>query len=855
MVKIGGGQVPEAQEANRENAPWYKQNLKLVDPNADSWFESFGPKPVSEVYREPLSAMGKVAGLLSHVAASDLKIVEGFEVADDIFGWRWGASRWGLSIPDTKLGQELLKALEQEKVAVSYKSNWLITHEQFEESSRRKRLQGQWATEAGTPFLQYLKLGTDQDGNEIAYWFVDLIVTPVHIEGVNYFEFENDDKDGSISTYTLNSDSGGFSIGQLSTKLALPVFLKQLAFMSETPFPSTQIMTMSRDLAFKGVPDEARPVPFFSIRKNEEGVGYSKLQASRYPGESDAYVRTIFPQVVQFGWRLSTESIPYLSKLLPVIINGCSTAMTTVEDGYVNFLSPDFSASWDDVLGSPSSKLQEGASRLSRAGAPRWIPVTQIGDLLVQTTDTYVRHLELSKAGDLQGSREQLEKLVEDGAGPYLIHAINSLIYSHLIPELDQKPDVISEIEYFANQAADQQMAGQSTDALCNLGLAYFKLKDLDASASTFLRALARWDEELSHAVDLDIGPETYRASRYVEAQASYFMALIEAERGNFELVEKWEKRCRFAGGYTPAPGVLEHSPAGRERFTPIEPSSNHFLLPGSQDAEGLVAEPSEVSAKLNLYQIFPAIPENSIIRQLVSNFGSKLKLSQTLSTSSFEDGQDSSDSYYVLLKLALLYSAVEAWERLTGKGLFIVSDQELSDLLAGDPAWKHFRERLMSVTSSSKLKSSLQAFYDRETLDLIPLLAAIRHGFFHPGLTATNSTLVAKPKLRELLLRTHARVEAALLESFEDWASKMERWHDLSTQGDDDLMETALELNFAAGYPRAAVESEFRTELTEQQWQDLIEQIWGYSRYPEEEETIEELIADFMIRLVLIYH
>jgi hypothetical protein len=46
MVKIGG-QVPQSQEANKENAPWYKQNLRLVNPNADSWFESFGPKPAS----------------------------------------------------------------------------------------------------------------------------------------------------------------------------------------------------------------------------------------------------------------------------------------------------------------------------------------------------------------------------------------------------------------------------------------------------------------------------------------------------------------------------------------------------------------------------------------------------------------------------------------------------------------------------------------------------------------------------------------------------------------------------------------------------------------------------------------
>jgi tetratricopeptide (TPR) repeat protein len=672
--------------------------------------------------------------------------------------------------------------------------------------------------------LQYLEIHKDHDGGEVAYWFVDLLVTPVHIEGVNHFEFESDEKDGSVSTYTLNTESGGFSLGQLSTKLALPVFLKQLAFMSETPFPSTQIMTMSRDLAFSGVPDEARPVPFFTIRNYSEATGFSNLQTSRNSGESNAYEGSIFPQVVQFGWRLSTKSIPHLSQLLPVIVNGCASAMTTVEDGYVNFRSPDFSAPWDDVVGSPCSKLLDGNSRTSRAGAPQWIPVTQIGDLLVRTKDMFLESVGDQKQGQPEAAREKLQRVVEDGAGPFLVHGTNSLIYSHLIPELDQKPDVISDIEYFAKQAADQMMESQSTNAISNLGIAYFQLKDWDSSLNAFLTALDRPD-------------------RYAEAEASFFMALIERERGNLEGAEKYVERCRLAGGYTPGQSLLGHSSNGGEQIAPIEPSSNHFLN-SSRETEGLVAEPSEISPKLNLHEVLPAIPENSIIRQLVSNFGSKLKLSQTLSSSSFEGGQDSSDSYYVLLKLALLYSAVEGWERLTGKGLFVVSDPELSELLASDPAWKHFRERLMSVISGPKLKKSLQAFYDGETSDLIPLLTAIRHGFFHPGLTATNSTLVAKPKLRELLLRTYARVEGALIESFESWASKMDSWDDLSSEGDDDLMETAIGLDLAAGYPRAAVEAEFRIKLTEQQWRILISELWAEDEF-DVEETITEVISN----------
>lgn len=817
MVKIGGGQEADAHGVSRENSPWYKQILRLVDPNADSWFESFGPTPASELHQTPLAAMGKVAGLLSYVAKSDLKIVPGFEVSQEEL-------RSPLEIPDTKLGQEFVKALERAQVGFSYKSAWAVDHENFRELEGKKRIHGQWATDAGTPFVQSLEIHKDQEGNEVAYWFVDLLVTPVHIEGVNHFEFESAEDDGSVVTYTLEAESGGFSIGQLSTKLALPVFLKQLAFMSETPFPSTQIMTMSRDLAFSGVPEDSRPVPFFAIKDHAEANGYSSLQTSRNAGETNAYEGSIFPQVVQFGWRLSTKAIPYLEKLLPVIINGCSSAMTTTEDGYLNFRSPDFSAPWDDALGNPCAKLMDGASRKSRAGAPQWIPVTQIGDLLVQTRDLYQSAIEERKAGRHEAYREKLVRVVEDGVGPYLVHGINSFIYSHMIPELTQKPDLISEVEYFANQAADQLMEGQSTNAISNLGIAYFKLRNFDASSSTFLRALSQPD-------------------RFAEAEASYFMALIEKERGNHELSKSYEERCRLAGGYEPDAGLLGSSQTDTERVISTEPSTNHFLS-SSKENEGLVAEPSEVSEKLQLHKIFPAIPENSIIRQLVSNFGSKLKLSQSLSTKSFEGGEHSSDSYYVLLKLALLYSAVEGWERLTGKGLFSVPDQQLADSLVSDPAWKHFREKLLSVTTSPRLKTSLQAFYDSQSSDLVPILTAIRHAFFHPGLTATNSTLVSKPKLRELLLQIYARVEGALLESHEQWATKMQSWHDLSSEGDDDLMENAIELDLAAGYPRDAVEAEFRTKLTKKQWWILISELWCEYDF-DVEETISDVVTN----------
>ncbi|SCX03441.1 hypothetical protein [Candidatus Aquiluna sp. UB-MaderosW2red] len=804
--KQGETITSDEQEPSAENSTWYRQNLVLVDANADAWFELFVPKPASEVHQHRLSAMGDVAGRLSHVAAQDLKMVSKFEIDE--------AEQGDIqSIPETAIGKEFLRALESEELKASYKTTWAASHESQIEVDNKHRLQGQWVTAAGTPFYQSLEVHINKEGQETAYWFVDLLATTVPIDGVDYFEVE--DEDGKISTINLDTKAGGFSLGQLSTKLQLPVFMKQLAFMCETPLPGSQLMTLSRDLAFPQIPHEARPVPFFTIKNHAEASGFSRINGSQGAGSSNVFESTIFPQVVQFGWKLTQDSLPFLSQILPLLVNGCTAAATTVEDGYVNFRDPNFTAPWDDALGNPCAKLVEGASRSSRVAAPQWIPVTQVGGLMDQTRQLLVEVGEFLNVENDVGAREKLVQLVRDGAGPFLVHGINTYIYRFLIPELSQNPELIREIEYFAHQAVDQRMLNQSTNALSNLGVAYYILGELDSSSKAFTSALARED-------------------KFSDREASFFMSLIEKGRGNLELSKSFQERCVLAGGYQLGPGLLG-TPANKTTTH----QTNQFLEENNLDADFL-AGPSEVSETLSFGRVFPAIPENSILRQLVSNFGVKLKLAQNLSTATFEGGKESTDSYYVMLKISLLIAALEAWERLSGKGTVIVNDGDLSKSLASEPSWKHFREKLISLATSPQLRGSVQRFYDGDHQNLVPLLTTIRHGFFHPGLTATNSTLISRPKLREALLDCFTRVEAHLLEAFDQWSIKMLRWHELEEIGDDDLIETAKTLGIAAGYPREAIEIEFRKHLTDNEWAILIAELWC-----EDEFDVEETIAD----------
>lgn len=527
MAKIGGGGSSEpTKKSDEEKSPWEKFTLALVDGNADRWFEDFDQVTVSESYGAELSPISDGAQMLSYAARADQRIVPGFELSNESKGELQ-------NIPDSKFGQVILSYLEAKGVSMEYKTLWPISHDAQVELGVKHRLEGQWGTENGTPFIQSLEIYKGEDGKLCAYWFVDLMASPVPLESFNSFEVREDD--GEVSTYGFSQESGNWTVGQLSTKLQIPVFIKQLAYLSETPFPSTQIMSFSRDMAFKEVPQEARPVPFFCLKKNGLVQGFSKSLSSGLKGTSIRYDGSLFPDALQFGWRFDEAAIPHLAEIMPIAVDGCTFAMTTVEDGYENYRDLDYPAPWDDVLGSPCAFMANYESRGSRLAAPQWIPNTHIGDITSRTQEIYSEVLALKDEDkdDQAKALERLNYLANDGAGPYLIHGINSLIYSFMLPNLKDQPQAISEVEYFAGQNIEQRMMNQTTNAMANLGIAYFLVGDLDRSEETLLLALEQKDE-------------------FAEAEASFFLSLIYESKNDQVQADSFKKRAAAAGGYEP---------------------------------------------------------------------------------------------------------------------------------------------------------------------------------------------------------------------------------------------------------------------------------------------------------------
>ena len=526
MAKIGkSAGLGAPKPSSEEESLWRKFTLALVDGNADNWFSELEPRPISNLF--PSQTEDGIPHLLSYAVQNDLALVGDMQV-------RYEDYSKPLEIPETKIGKAVVDFLESKGVSMAFRTLWPLTHETSVELPLKTRLDGQWGTESGTPFMQSFEVRTDENGREVGFWFVNLLVSPVALEDFNHFEETGED--GLTEFYAVPDsvlDAGGWTIGQLSTMIHIPLFAKQLAYMSETPFPSTQLMQMSRDIAFSETPDKSRPKPFFSHVKHEFVQGISKSMTRDQGKGSNVYEGTIFPEVIQFGWRLEVDSLQHLDALMPVVLDGCTYAMSTVEDGFENYRDLNYPAPWDDLVASPLARLAGYESRGSRLSAPQWIPVTHIGDISSQTKLIYAEAERLDQLGKRDEALEKLNFVVRDGAGPFLVHAINSLFYSYLLPGLMDEPDGIGEVEFLASQALDMEMHEQSTNALCNLGIGYFVIGDLESAERTLKAALDRPD-------------------KFAEDEASYFLALVSEAQGREVQASDYRERCENAGGYEP---------------------------------------------------------------------------------------------------------------------------------------------------------------------------------------------------------------------------------------------------------------------------------------------------------------
>lgn len=492
---------------------WLNMARVIVDGLADSWFEDLGPITLSDslTAREAAELEFMRESMPYFFGEDETKVLP--QKVSDV---AWLGEP--VPIDESPLGQKLIKVLKDNGVT------WEFREERLELNavsgvlmpSLKLEAAGQWGTLFGMPFDQVFKVYRDASGQDRILWGADLLAAtrPFEHLTIRYgYDSETNER------FAMQNDpeavaAGGLTFGQWSTRVFIPVLLKWLFYLAETPFP-TNLMNFPRTMAYgSDFAKELMPTPYFMNKRNSRVSGAFDLNNQGYLTSAAR-----MPNVIEAGWVIEDMSEENLANCIVVASNGLTRMQSILEDGYLNHRTTESQFVWDPALHSAvvfDSDCELGGDAL---GLSTWVPVPRIGFVL---NDTYQR-----APGALDsGNFAELEQLSFNGAGPYVANCINSFVFSHLM-----NTDFYYMIDRLLESAYLMDVGDESTNALSNWGIALYKRGETAEAIKKFDMALARED-------------------KYSEAEASWWLAKIYREAGNPELAATYDERCQKAGGY-----------------------------------------------------------------------------------------------------------------------------------------------------------------------------------------------------------------------------------------------------------------------------------------------------------------
>lgn len=511
-MEVPEGFTPEAFS-------WKNMARTIVHRLADSWFENLQPIGISEA----LNPQEKIEiELMAELMPFFFGEIETKVLQQSFIE----LSELGSTVPvdESSLGKKLIAVLGQKNIA------WNFREERVELNSLSGLLMpslklegaGQWSTFFGMPFDQVFKVFRDSTGKEKILWSADLLAATRPFEQLTKL-YGRDEETNEYYLIQQNDPealkNGGLTFGQWSTRVHIPVVLKWLFYLAETPFPSG-ILNFPRTLSYGNeFPETLIPNPFFLNKTDSRVSGAFDLNDHGYLASAAK-----MPNVIEAGWIIEDMSEEELAVCINIASSGLTRMMTILEDGYLNNSSADSRFCWDEALGSAVVLDSDCTYGIDAYGLSTWIPVSRVGFAL---NNTYVKAPHALESGALG----ELEEISFNGAGPLVANCINSLVFSHLMDsEYYVMIDRLLEAAFLLN------VGEESTNALSNWGIAMYKRGEIDEAVSKFEQALGRED-------------------KYAEAEASWWLAKIYSELGNAKKSAEFEKRCIEAGGYGDSSG------------------------------------------------------------------------------------------------------------------------------------------------------------------------------------------------------------------------------------------------------------------------------------------------------------
>lgn len=501
------------------NANWHQQSLAMTAGISESWF---GERLIGDTVEKRIKRLGLPDEYLQLNADF---LGEGIPSG---FIESFGALGEIQQLTESPLAKRVLAYLSGRKVfgiehgLVQISTNSFINMNDLDGSkganaslepggSGSHNWMGPWGTGFGSRFLQNFRVFKNEKGVETGVWFANAIFgtrPPLR------------DGDGKLSTSEV-----------FRREVMLPALAKRMIYLAETPFPSS-MATLGRNLAFDGLDEKRWPVPLCSISDFELSV----CTIENPPNDPETNFH-VFPQVVNLGWGFTADSHEELDVVIPSVIDALTVLMSIIEDGFRNYPTLDSPVSWADFFGAIDETVDDPA----RSKVARWIPATQIGALIRRSNELYGR-------AHRESSDQDAQWVALNGAGASVAAAINTLVYSHLMPagEYDQSRAYLS-------TAIELDHLNESTNALANLGQVYLAAGDVESAESTFLSALERTD-------------------KYSEGEASLFLGDIYAARNDTSNATTFYQRA-VASGH-PEFSHIAQARLNGESQSPAEPVS-----------------------------------------------------------------------------------------------------------------------------------------------------------------------------------------------------------------------------------------------------------------------------------------
>lgn len=516
------------EDFSPDSLSWVQVSKKISDGLADAWFSNYEAKQVDEIFIHgeiDYEKLGKLLFKHSLVPGNQYQIIP--EFASTLKD----RSLTPKIISSSKLGKKLLENINALGLLFEFDKKILLSDDQYIEVPEEVAMRGNliWATYFESRFIQSFEIYEDAKGNEYCYWFSTVLYgTRPAIEQRSQEVLADLDDPKSVYKLELTQeevDRGVLTFEKLSSKIHLPWLSKVLFYLGETPFPSS-IVSMSRSLAYEGLDESNFPTPYLDIVAREKilcsGVQPSKLGAPRPVG-----LDIIAPQQVRMGWLFTASDLGSQRIILTTITDGLVRINSYLQDGYLNHNTSDSAFYFDAVVASDNQLEQRFAQSGKQGGYSRWVPTTEVFEMLMQTRNFYSEVEESTKSPEDHES--DFAWLTDEGVGnAEVATSINDAIYYFLIPRKQW-----GGVAFYAQTAIALEVPNQSTNARSNWGIANFMEGDYESAKSLFLAALERED-------------------KFSEDEASYYLSVIYEKEGDKKRSEIYRKRCELAGGYSP---------------------------------------------------------------------------------------------------------------------------------------------------------------------------------------------------------------------------------------------------------------------------------------------------------------